>query len=300
MRWILTFVMFMFCFTSFSTETNPDHSPNKKRLLAVSGTNTLAWTGSILSLQYVWYQQFEKSKFHFFNDGHEWNQMDKMGHMYTAWQINNLVYQSYRWCGLNQKTSALIGTGISLGYLTTFEILDAFNAKWGFSWWDMAFNSLGAITYGSQAYLWGEQYVRFKFSYHNSQLSKYRPELLGKDFNSRLLKDYNGQTYWMSFNPFRWSQNESNVPEWINLSIGYSINNQLRGDGGTYVINHSNHNLTFEPYRQYYLSLDIDFEKIPTKSKFLKVLFKGINFIKVPFPAVEFSNNKLHFHPLYF
>jgi len=82
--------------------------------------------------------------------------------------------------------------------------------------------------------------------------------------------------------------------------MGYSINNQLIGDGGTYVITNGTEQLTFEPYRQLFFSFDIDFEKIPTKSKFLKVVFRGLNFVKVPFPALEISEGKLGFKPLYF
>ena len=41
--------------------------------------------------------------------------------------------------------------------------------------------------------------------------------------------------------------------------------------------------------RQFYLSLDIDFTKIPVKSNALKAFLEMINIIKIPFPAVEFN-----------
>lgn len=47
-------------------------------------------------------------------------------------------------------------------------------------------------------------------------------------------------------------------------------------------------------YRQFLLSLDVDWSQINVKSKFLKVMFYGLNFVKVPFPAIEF-NSKGHF-----
>ncbi len=278
----------------------PADSLNKKRLIAVSITGGLAWAGSISALHFVWYKDFEKSKFHTFDDSREWNQMDKLGHMYTSWQFGRSVGDLFEWSGLDHKKSAIIGAAYSFGYMTTFELLDATNVKWGFSWSDVAFNTIGAGTYFAQEYLWDKQYAHFKFSFHDSKLTQYRPEVLGSDFTSRLLKDYNGQTYWMSFNPIYWFKKESKVPEWINLSLGYSTNNQLIGDGGTFVYTDGMNSTSFTPYRQYFLSLDINFEAIPTKSRLLKLVFRGLNFIKIPFPALELSQGKLGFRPFYF
>lgn len=295
MRQIITILVFgIFTFNgktqSFLT---PADSLNTKRAIGVTSVLGTGWAGSILALQYVWYADFDKSPFHFFDDSHEWNQMDKMGHMYTSWQMSRAVNDSYKWAGLSHQHAALIGLGVSMGYLATFEILDGFNSKWGFSWADIGFNSIGAITYASQAYLWNEQYALFKFSYQPSGLAEYRPTVLGNDFTSRLLKDYNGQTYWMSFNPFSWAKGDSKVPKWLCLSLGYGIHDQLIGDGGTYIYTTSNQQETFTPYRQYYLSIDIDFESIPTNSNLLKLLFKGLNCVKLPFPALEFSQGTI-------
>lgn len=278
----------------------PADSLNKKRLIGVSIAGGLGWAGSITALQFVWYNDFEKSKFHTFDDSREWNQMDKMGHLYTSWQFGRFAGDMFEWSGLNHKTSAIIGAAYSFGYMTTFELLDATNVKWGFSWSDVAFNTLGAGTYFAQEFLWNKQYAHFKFSFHDSKLSEYRPDVLGSDFTSRLLKDYNGQTYWMSFNPVYWFKKESKVPEWINLSLGYSTNNQLIGDGGTFIYTDGVNSTSFTPYRQFFLSFDINFEAIPTKSRLLKLVFRGLNFIKIPFPALELSQGKVGFRPFYF
>lgn len=269
-------------------------------MLGVSLAGSVAWAGSISALHFVWYKDFPKSSFHVFDDSREWQQMDKMGHLYGAWQFGRFAGDLYEWSGLNHKTASLIGAGFSFGYMTTFEFLDATNEQWGFSWTDMAFNTLGTATYWSQEYFWDEQFVHFKYSYHDSKLAQYRPEVLGSSFASRMLKDYNGQTYWMSFNPVYWFKKESKIPKWINLSLGYSINHQLVGDGGSYTIIDGNTQLTFTPYRQYFLSFDVNFEAIPTQSRFLKLVFRGLNFVKVPFPALEFSKGKLGFRPFYF
>jgi uncharacterized protein YfiM (DUF2279 family) len=279
----------------------PADSLNKKRAIGVSAVNTSLWAGTIISLNYVWYQDFEKSKFHTFNDGHEWLQMDKVGHALTSWNFARVAGGLYEWSGVEHKKAALIGTAFSVGYMTTFEFLDAYNVDWGFSWYDIGANTAGSLLYFGQEYFWNDQKFKLKFSFHNSGLAQHRPNVLGSDFPSRTLKDYNGQTYWLSFNPISSFKTDSKIPKWINLSLGYSVNDQLIGDGGTYIIQQANGDqLTFEPYRQWFLSFDIDFEKIPVKSKALKVLFRTINIVKVPFPALELSRGKLKLNPLYF
>ena len=301
MRSLLIILLFILPFSLRAQDfLAPSDELNKKRLIGVSATGAAAWAGSISALYFVWYKDFPKSGFHTFDDSREWQQMDKMGHLYTSWLFGRSVGDLYEWTGLDHKKASLIGAGFSVGYMTTFELLDATNEQWGFSWSDVGFNTLGTLTYWSQEYFWNEQFVHFKFSSHNSGLSQYRPELLGNSFASRLLKDYNGQTYWMSFNPVDWFRPESKVPKWVNLSFGYSINNQLVGDGGTYVYTDNMQSLSFTPYRQYFLSLDVNFEAIPTQSRLLKLVFRGLNCIKVPFPAVEFSQGKVGFRPFYF
>lgn len=276
----------------------PSDSLNKKRIIGVSTAGAAAWAGSITGLYFVWYKDFPKSGFHTFDDSREWQQMDKMGHLYASLHFGRFAGDLYEWSGLDHKKASLIGAGFSIGYMTTFELLDATNEQWGFSWSDVGFNTLGTFTYWSQEYFWDKQYVQFKFSSHQTDLAQYRPELLGNSFASRLLKDYNGQTYWMSFNPVYWFKEESKIPEWINLSFGYSINNQLIGNGGTYVDVATNQ--SFTPYRQYFLSFDVNFEAIKTDRRWLKIIFRGLNFFKVPFPALELSQGKVGFRPFYF
>ena len=278
----------------------PSSSFNKKRTIGVSAFNAAAWGGSIAALGFVWYDDFEKTPFHLFDDSQEWQQMDKVGHLVTSWNFARAGGDLYEWAGIDHRPASLIGFGYSVGYMTTFELLDAYNADWGFSWSDVGYNTLGSFIYFGQEYLWDYQYLKFKFSFHRSGLAIYRPEVLGNNITSNILKDYNGQTYWVSFNPVHWLAPEAQFPEWINLSFGYGIEDQLYGDGSTYVIHDGTTQLTFNPYRQYYLSLDIDFEAIPTDRNWLKLVFRSMNLLKVPFPALEFSRGGIQFKPFYF
>jgi hypothetical protein len=273
---------------------------NKKRIIGVSVINAFNWSASIGGLYFVWYKDLPKIKFHTFNDLDEWQQMDKVGHLTTSWNFARIAGDLYQWSGVNNKKSALIGGGYAFAYMFTFEMLDAFNEDWGFSTYDVLANTSGAALYTVQDYFWDEQFFKPKFSSHGTDLAQYRPNILGSGGVESLFKDYNGQTYWLSFNPVSMVKKDSKMPKWINVSLGYGINNQLIGDGGTFITNSNGQQLSFTPYRQYYLSLDVDWEKINVKSKFLKLVFRGLNIVKFPFPTIEFSKNGLQGHALYF
>jgi hypothetical protein len=48
---------------------------------------------------------------------------------------------------------------------------------------------------------WGEQRFRLKFSAHLTPYAEEAPICSARTTAARVLKDYNGQTYWLSFNP---------------------------------------------------------------------------------------------------
>jgi hypothetical protein len=55
------------------------------------------------------------------------------------------------------------------------------------------------------------------------------------------------------------------------------------------------------PYRQYYLSLDVDLERIPTRSTVLRTTLFLLNCIKIPAPTLEYrSTGQWVGHWLYF
>jgi len=302
MRNIFVF-LFIICFCSVSYGQSFFENAkyfNKKRTVFISATTIGLWSGSISGLYYVWYKDFEKSKFHTFNDSKEWQQMDKIGHSITSYQLSRTTADLFKWGGVNSKRAIMIGSVYSFSYLLSFELLDAYNKNWGFSWSDIGANTTGVLLYGAQDYFWNKQFIKPKFSFHGSGLAQYRPEILGSNNVVSLLKDYNGQTYWLSFNPVSMIKSDFKFPKWLNLSLGYSINNQLIGDGGIFVSTENNQQLSFAPYRQYYLSMDIDWEEVPVKSKALKLLFRGLNFVKIPFPAIEFSKAGIKGYGLYF
>ena len=45
--------------------------------------------------------------------------------------------------------------------------------------------------------------------------------------------------------------------------------------------------------REFLLSLDIDFSRLPIKKRWLKVIVSQLNYLKIPFPALLIRGDKL-------
>jgi hypothetical protein len=266
-------------------------SLNRRRALTVTAGLSGYCIGSMVGLQAVWYSQVEKAPFHTFNDASEWLQMDKAGHIYTANKLSTLSGELWQWSGIKPKKAALFGTLLGVAYQTTFEIFDGFSKNWGFSWSDMAANGIGSGIYLGQALAWNEQRILLKFSCHPTEYAALRPNVLGSNFQERLLKDYNGQTYWLSINPSMFLP-EKKLPPWLCISLGYSVNAKLVGDENNY--------MGYTAQREFLLSLDVDFSRIPVKKPWLKALLKQLNYLKLPFPTLLYRDGKWLGYGCYF
>jgi len=201
---------------------------------------------------------------------------------------------------LSQNKAAIYGSLLGFAYLPNIEILDGFSSQWGFSLGDFSSNTAGCLLFLGQQLAWKEQRFAMKYSFHQSNFAQYRPNLLGINLIQNMVKDYNGQTYWLSGNISSFLPKTSKFPKWINVALGYGAEGMLGASSNPDSLNHEAlpH---YERYRQFYLSLDIDFTRIPTRSKPLKALLTIFSFIKVPFPALEYNTRgKFNFHPFYF
>lgn len=308
----------------------------KTILLGSMGTYT---AGSFAFLDLIWYRPYQTTAFHFYNDNAQWCQMDKWGHCFSTYSSARLVMEAMdwagfetspfnaslghlstgglRWAGFSERESIIIGQSFGLLYLSSVEILDGFSKEWGFSWGDEVANFVGGFTFSLQQYYWREQKIQLKFSYHPTSFAHYRPNTLGGNWAEQIIKDYNGQTYWVDINIASLLKKETKFPNWINLAFGYGATNMVSGKNGqivypdgtvatnpianqTELITKSGQVLDFYRYRKYYFSLDVDFTKIKTKSRVLKGIFSVVNGLKMPFPTLEFDKHGTHFKPFYF
>ncbi len=299
--WLMLFFSLHIAALAQSTDTTSSH---KNRIALVAGLNAAAYTGSLVVLNEAWYKGYRHTSFHVFNDSREWLQVDKTGHAWTAYTVGRYSADIWQWAGLSHKKAVWIGGLSGAGYLTVIEWLDAHSAKWGWSWADMGANVLGSGLFISQELIWKEQRVQFKFSAHpksyDASLKPRADDLFGKSLPEKILKDYNGQTYWLSFN-LKSFLPDSKLPPWLNISAGYGAEGMLGGFENKWFNNDGSVTTRYDitRRRQFYISPDIDLPKIKTKSKAVRTLLNVLNAVKVPAPALEFSKGRLRGHWLY-
>ena len=287
-------VLIFSCQSRAQHDSSATTKPNYRALHWVFAGETVLYAGSVYGLSKAWYKtQF--TQFRVADDFDEWKQVDKMGHFFSAYQICRHTAALYQQTGVSRKQAALYGAISGFMFLTPIEILDGFQPDYGFSPSDMAANVLGPALYLGQYALWNEARIQPKFSYHRTNLARVRPELLGKNLSEEWLKDYNGQTYWLSVNVSSFLRPSSSFPKWLNVSLGYGVQDMVGARVAKSV------ELGYDPYRQFYLSLDVDLTRIKTRSKLLKTLFFMANTLKIPAPALEINpRSGLRWHWLYF
>jgi hypothetical protein len=292
MKGIVTGIFLILCWvynitTAQETQADSGKIETKTFLKAVAFTGAY-YTTSLFILNKTWYKGKAKVPFHFYNDNGGYLQVDKFGHMYGSYVYSYIGFHSLLKLGSTRKEALFFGS--TLGFILQFpiEIMDGKHEGYGFSWGDIAANTMGSVLVFGQELLFHEQVVKFKYSYWESMYAKNSNNLFGETTLSRLLKDYNGHTYWFSM-PVNKIVGRSCLPEWLNVAVGYGAN----GMYGEFENVNSHNGVIIPPtdrYRQYLLSLDIDWARIETRSKFLKMVFKGLTFVKLPFPTLEYNS----------
>ncbi len=253
-------------------------------------TGGALYSGAMIGLNSVWYSQYDKQSFRFFNDWPEWNQMDKLGHVYSSFQLSSIGSRALQWSGVSKKKSDIAGTITSFAIMSSIEILDGFSAGYGASASDWAANAVGSGFYLGQNLIWDEIRIYPKYSFHRTDLATQRPSALGSGLLEEMIKDYNGQTIWLSLDVDKFVK----FPKWLNLAVGYSAENMI------YANDAQNIEQGFHPYRQLCFSLDFDLTAIKSRSKVINTLIYFANKIKLPAPTIEFSRGKPKGYLLYY
>ena len=296
---IVILLLFWCCQISFAQNSienflKPSDTLNKKRLKTLVISEVAIGSATLIGLNQLWYADYPRSNFHFINDNTEWLQMDKAGHVFSSYHLGSFGANALKWSGASRKSQLIYGSTLGLAFLTSVEVFDGYSANWGASLGDVAANVSGTALYVSQELLWKEQRIVPKFSFHTTPYASARPNVLGSSFQEQILKDYNGQTYWLSANIYSFAKS-SKIPKWLNVAVGYGAEGMITG-------NDEFTNTIFLPeskrFRQFYLSLDVDLTKIETKSHFVKTILTIFNTIKIPAPTIEIKGSgetKLHF-----
>lgn len=296
---IKTIILFFLFYNFLFSYSQSDTITNKKKLYLFTGISSVTYSGTMLLLNQAWYKNYSHSSFHFFDDSGEWLQMDKFGHSFSSYYLSSIITNGFKWTKLNNNKSVIIGSGIAFLTMSSIEIFDGFSSKWGASLTDVTANLGGSLLYAGQELAFKKQICRLKFSYHRTGWANYRPDALGSNDFESIIKDYNGQSYWLSCN-LKDITGVKKMPAWLNFAFGYSIDGVLGGKENS-IINYT----VIDPLiavrkRQYYFSLDADLTKIKTKNKILKTVFKTFNFLKIPFPAIVLEQKRFAIKGMYF
>jgi len=272
---------------------------NRRKLILVTVSGASAYALSIAGLYSLWYKDYPQSSFHFFNDNKEWMQMDKCAHVTASYYIGRVGYGALRWSGVPENKAIWYGGLTGLVYLTSIEIMDGFSEQWGASPVDLLANTLGTSLFIGQQLAWHEQKFVMKYSFHSSPYAQYNTDQLGNTLLQNIVKDYNGQTYWISANISSLGLQHTHFPKWLNIAAGYGAEGMTGGFSNPDEVNGVQVPYS-ERFRQFYIAPDIDLSRIPVRSKTLKLILNTIGFIKIPMPTLEFNKNGVKFHPLYF
>lgn len=291
MRCILICLALIFSqtFTVYSQDTLPSEDRLKKIILYGS----IGYGVTLFTLSQAWYKEQGLENFKFFNDNAEWKQVDKIGHIYSTYHFSRISYELLKKTHLDDRKALYWSSAVSTLLLLPVEILDGFSPDFGFSYGDMIANALGSGFFLGQELAWQEQRVKLKWSFHETSLAGIRPNTLGSGLAEELLKDYNGQTYWLSFDMHAFAKKKF-FPKWLNLAVGYGAQNMV------FARDSENSAAGFSSFRQYYFGLDFDLSYIKTNKKWLRVLLFLGDLIHLPAPTLEISKNGITGRLLYY
>jgi hypothetical protein len=283
-------------------ETYPD-TVQPKRLRVVAGTGVGVYTLGVGYLSAVWYKDVPRVPFHFFEDASEYLDMDKLSHGYACYHISQKSYDALHWAGM-KRTKAIWWSG-AFGFLlwAPIEVLDGIHDSYGFSRSDLLANAAGSLLFASQQAIFDQQVVKMKFSFFPTQYKRYEPQYqrLGRVTFFGHLYDYNAHTYWLSANIHQLTGGRTRLPRWLSVAVGMSANGMVDAFSNPTIGIDGRPLPQFERYRQWLLSIDVDFTKIRTRSRFWKKVFNEINILKIPAPALEYNRvGGFRVRPLYF
>lgn len=265
------------------------HSPT--RISKIHYDRLVLCSASLVALNVSVYQPFKetwwnepRTHFHFYRGWRRtvgywdfgWNDsyyghIDKLGHYFSSKILAEQLTNLSNWVGFRPSQSQWIGPILSSLFMLEIEVYDGFFVEWGFSLADFAANEAGAFSPMLREKYPFLQNFSLKFSYHPSKQPQKEPTFI---------KDYAGQTYWLSFNlrPLLPAKIKRHYPNWLNLALGYGVSKQAHGDV------------------ELYLAPDVNWEKLyQGDSPYWKFFFHALNYLHFPSLTYKFlPENKFY------
>jgi hypothetical protein len=289
----LFILLFLVLFSPSLFSQQDTNKVNKGKMLVVSSALGLALTGSYLYIESSWWAD-KQIPFHF-DDGADLTyalNVDKVGHFMGGLEAADMFSSSMKWAGMHEKQALWYGAAFGSGLQLAIEMKDAYAPYWGFSKWDLALGSTGALWPVAQYYNDNLKAINFKFSYYKQsdiywELDRQR----GKETNQYAWQDdYPNQTYWLTFDINHFAETCC-WPDWLNMAVGFGLDDtQYLNEGDTKIGGNN----------EWYIALDYDIPKMLKKwnSPTGKKVKHWLNYIHFPAPTIRISP-KLEFYPLF-
>jgi len=160
------------------------------------------------------------------------------------------------------------------------EIKDGYAPRWGYSVWDVASGTAGALFFVGKHYSPVLDAMDIKMSYwkRSDKYFTWIKQAGGATWND----DYINQTYWLSFKVEKLLPEPAAKywPDWLALAVGMGVDDKLEGYEKNKAWSQGNLEL--------YLALDVDLTRIfPSDNWFWETLKRYLNYIKFPAPAIR-------------
>jgi hypothetical protein len=285
---------------SFDYAANPadlhgetDGPVNSTRLWLVGGTLFTANAAIMIYYFTTFYNDdyARRAPFHTFDDWYNADlNVDKLGHVWGTQAYVQALYHMFRWTNLPERDAMYWSSGTALLFQLEMEITDGLYEKWGFSWWDMGANTLGALWPNLQRVYPELQPFMLKMSYHPS--ASVQNGWVEHDY----LRDYDGFTYWLALTveDLLPEAAKSWWPDWLGVAVGYGANRTMLGKN---IYNSAGG--VGQGEQEWYVALDYDLRKLPGDTPILRWLKESLNIFHLPAPAIRITPSGV-WYGLYF
>lgn len=234
------------------------------RWAALAGGGAALTGGTVaFQLRQNWWPR-RRDAFRVHNDWAYVRSADKAGHAMAGYFLARAYRGPFRWAGMSDDRAAAWAAGLSWGQLLFHEVFDGYNPLQGFSFPDVAANTVGAGLAFGQSRVPALEAVSMKISYWPSGWPNKTP-----------IDDYNGQVYWLTVNPHHLAPAPAKraLPPWLNVAVGYGARTPTGGNSlGSSLA---------------YVGLDLELAELPFRGPVWEAVRPWLRYVHVPFPAVR-------------
>lgn len=266
-------LFFLFSNVSYSQVDSSISTPTTLGITAASIVPAFTVGGALYQNYATFWKNDNRVAFHISNDPPYSLQNDKFGHAYFTSLSADVIRSGYILAHVDPKTAAWLGSSFALATELLVEVEDGFHTSedyYGFSPGDAAADIAGASIPLLKEYF---PVVR-RFDY---KASMWPSTALQEGAYKTIFDDDESHFYWISYalhEDIHW------WPAWINLSVGYSVENLK---SSSFLLSRQGKTAT----GLFFIAPDINLKGIPIKGKFWEVFSSVLSNIRLPFPAVQ-------------